>query len=204
MNKRITEVSPSCFANCSLLTAINADNNIKAVGDYAFYGCTSLRGISFLGEQNKELRRIGDYAFARSGLQSVKVNLVGSVDDSAMHSHCFASCDSLEQVDFINSTYLGDHQFDGCSKLQRVFLNNYHSYVSEYCFANCTALRKIDLPAKTYMLSPHMFDGCANLTAVNFAEGADLRQLGDAAFAGCSRLTSITLPASVSSLNFID
>lgn len=177
---------------------------MKAVGDYAFYGCSSLRGVSFLGEQNKELRRIGDYAFARSGLRSVKVNLVGSVDDSAMHSHCFASCDSLEQVEFTNSTYLGDHQFDGCGKLQRVFLNDYHSYVSEYCFANCTALRKIDLPAKTYMLSPHMFDGCANLTAVNFAEGADLRQLGDAAFSGCSKLTSLTLPESVSSLSFID
>ena len=204
LNKRITEVSPSCFANCSALTAINADNNVKAVGDYAFYGCASLKGVSFLGERNKELRRIGDYAFARSGLRSVKVNLVGSVDDSAMHSHCFASCDSLEQAEFTNSTYLGDHQFDGCRKLQRVFLNDYHSYVSEYCFANCTALRKIDLPAKTYMISPHMFDGCANLTSVNFAEGADLRQLGDAAFSGCSKLTSLTLPESVSSLSFID
>jgi len=204
INRRIAEVSPSCFANCSELTAVNANNSVNTVDDYAFYGCSALKGVSFLGPDNKQLKRIGDYAFARSGLESIKINLVGSVDDSAMHSHCFASCDSLEQVEFTNSTYLGDHQFDGCRKLSKVILNNYHSYVSEYCFANCVSLTSISLPANTYMVSPHMFDGCVNLTSVNFAANADLRQLGDAAFGGCSKLTSITLPESVSSLSFID
>lgn len=119
---------------------MNASNNIKSVGDYAFYGCTSLTGISFLESGNKVLKRIGQYAFANSGLRSIKVNLQGSVSESSINSHAFAGCKQLTSAELLNSTYLADHMFDGCEKLAQVKLNDYHSYVNPYAFANCTSL----------------------------------------------------------------
>lgn len=94
--------------------------------------------------------------------------------------------------------------FDGCENLREVKFNNYHSYVGDYAFANCKSLGKIVFPQKMYMLSEHMFDGCINLTAVEFGDSSDLRQIGSHVFANCPKLTSITLPASVSTLEYLD
>lgn len=200
----IPQIDASCFYNCYNLTAINSDNSVKMIGDYAFYNCSSLKSINFLGTSNKELRVIGDHAFDGCGLESVKINHQGSVSDSSLDSWCFANCHQLTSVEFTNSTYLGAHMFDGCEKLREVKLNNYHSYVGDYAFANCKSLAKITFPPKMYMLSEHMFDGCINLTAIDFGESSDLRQIGSHAFANCPKLTSITFPASVNTLEYLD
>ena len=200
----IQQIDASCFYNCYNLTAINSDNSVKMIGDYAFYNCSSLKSINFLGTSNKELRVIGDHAFDGCGLESVKINHQGSISDSSLDSWSFANCHQLTSVEFTNSTYLGAHMFDGCEKLREVKLNNYHSYVGEYAFANCKSLSKITFPPKMYMLSEHMFDGCINLTAIDFGENSDLRQIGSHAFANCPKLTSITLPASVNTLEYLD
>ena len=94
--------------------------------------------------------------------------------------------------------------FDGCTKLQQITLNNYHSYINNYAFANCTMLTSMTLPQKTYMLPDHFFDGCTNLREVKFDEPSDLKYLGSSVFANCPKLTSITLPKSVDSLEYID
>lgn len=203
-NLGLSAIPDYCFANCINLAALDSANNIKSVGNYAFLNCKSLSGASFLGTENRVLTHIGDYAFAGSGLKSVVINLQGSVSDSSTNTHCFANCTELTSVDMTKSTYMADHMFDGCTKLQRVTLNDYHSYINEYVFANCTMLSSITLPKNTYMLPPHMFDGCVNLREVKFQEPSQLKQLGAAVFAGCSKLTSVTLPASIDSLDYID
>ena len=200
----IPSIAASCFYNCYNLTAINSDNSVKMIGDYAFYNCSSLKSINFLGTSNKELRVIGNHAFDGCGLESVKINHQGSVSDSSLDSWCFGNCHQLTSVEFTNSTYLGAHMFDGCENLREVKFNNYHSYVGDYAFANCKSLGKIVFPQKMYMLSEHMFDGCINLTAVEFGDSSDLRQIGSHVFANCPKLTSITLPASVSTLEYLD
>lgn len=203
-NTRLSAVPDYCFANCTNLAELDSDNHIKSVGDYSFYNCKSLKSANFLGNANKVLTYIGDYAFAGSGLSSVIINLQGSISNSSTNTHCFADCKELTSVDMTNSTYLADHMFDGCSKLQKVHLNNYHSYINEYAFANCTTLTSMTFPQKTYMLPDHMFDGCTNLVEVKFQEPSDLKYIGKAVFGRCQNLTSITLPKSVDSLEYID
>lgn len=202
-NDNISEVAPSAFMDCQNLAYVGA-KSIKSVGDYAFYNCKSLTTADFIGAQNKALTRIGDYAFAGSGIKDLVINLQGSVSDSSTNSHCFANCRELTSVNITNSTYLADHMFDGCTKLQQVTLNNYHSYINNYAFANCTMLTSMTLPQKTYMLPDHFFDGCTNLREVKFDEPSDLKYLGSSVFANCPKLTSITLPKSVDSLEYID
>lgn len=202
-NDQTSEIAPSAFMQCQNLAYVDA-RSIKSVGDYAFYNCKSLTAADFIGAQNKALTHIGDYAFAGSGIRDLVINLQGSVSDSSTNTHCFANCRELTSVNITNSTYLADHMFDGCSQLQSVTLNNYHSYINNYAFANCTMLTSMTFPQKTYMLPDHLFDGCTNLREVKFAEPSDLKYLGEAVFANCPKLTSITLPKSIDSLDYID
>lgn len=200
----ISQVPISCFANCVNLTAINADNQIKKVSDYAFYNCKSLEEVNFLGWEGKELYNIGNYAFAGSGLKNIKINLKSSVSDSSINGYAFANCKQLQSVEFMDAPFLGPHIFDGCSKLQNVKFTNKHNYTYPYCFANCTSLRSITLPANQYSLASHMFDGCTSLKEVKFEKGSILHYIEDHVFANCPSLTSITLPQSVNSLSIID
>lgn len=114
---KLSAVPDYCFANCTNLGGLDSDNNIKSVGDYSFYNCKNLKSANFLGNANKVLTYIGDYAFAGSGLSSIIINLKGSISDSSTNTHCFANCKELTSVDMTNSTYLADHMFDGCSML---------------------------------------------------------------------------------------
>ena len=204
INVNIPQVDESCFANCINMTAINANNNIKSVGDYAFYNCKSLQYLNFLGTGNNGLMHTGDYAFAKSGLKKITLNLKSSVSDTSHGSYTFYECTDLQEANLEGAPYLASHMFDGCTSLSKVMLNDRHSYVNSYCFANCTSLESIQLPANCYMLASHMFDGCTNLKSVTFKDGSILKQLEDHVFANCPKLTSITLPQSINSLSTID
>ena len=204
LNDNIVELQPSCFANCSYLTSVQNDNNLRIIGDYAFYNCSSLKNVNFLQDGAHELCMVGDCAFMRSGLENVNVYLKSSVSDTGYGVSCFAECTALTSVNLQGAPFLAGHMFDGCINLKTVTMANNHNYVYEYCFANCQSLTEITLPANLYMLSPHMFDGCSNLRTVKFENGSILKQIGDHVFANCPKLTSIVLPASIDSIEYID
>ena len=97
----ISHIDASCFYNCYNLTAINSDNSIKMIGDYAFYGCKSLTNAEFLGTGNKVLTHIGDYAF--SGCSSLtSVTIPDSV--TSIGSGAFMGCTSLTKLTMLPTT----------------------------------------------------------------------------------------------------
>lgn len=204
LSPRITTIDSRCFYNCTNLVGINADNNVRRVESYAFYNCHSLQGINFLGDSNQSLQVIGSHAFDGCGFKSIKINHQGSVSESSLDEWCFANNTELTAVQFLKSTYLGAHMFDGCVKLTNIQLNNYHSYVGAYAFANCRSLSRIKIPPNIYMISEHMFDGCINLESIVFENGSQLRQIGDYAFNNCPKLKEIILPASVDDISYLD
>ena len=67
-------------------------------------------------------------------------------------------------------------------------------------FAFCTALEDVKLPLTLKELPECTFSNCKSLTTTNVAE-LPLTTIGRRAFNGCAAMTSITLPASVTSLD---
>lgn len=205
LNDNITELSPSCFANCTQLTTVLNDKNIRIVGDYAFYNCSSLKTVNFVQDNNAhELCYTGNAAFMKSGLTHVNVNTKSSVSDTGYGASCFAQCTDLTSATLTGAPFLASHMFDGCTSLTQVTLADKHSYVFDYCFANCQSLTRIDMPKNMYMLASHMFDGCTNLTSITFPEDSILNYVEDHVFANCPKLTSIVLPKSINTFEYID
>ena len=50
------------------------------------------------------------------------------------------------------------------------------------------------------MIGGYAFEGCSNLSTVNFGPGSKLTRIGGNAFQNCTGLTSITLPNSVTTI----
>lgn len=61
-------------------------------------------------------------------------------------------------------------------------------------------IRAVTIEAGVTSIGVEAFYNCTNLEEVTFAEGSQLETIGDAAFSGCKSLTSIKIPANVTSI----
>ena len=68
---KITEISEGAFANIHLPGQVSIAETVEIIGDSAFYGCTNLKKVSFVG--TPKLTSIGTQAFYNTNVQSFNV-----------------------------------------------------------------------------------------------------------------------------------
>lgn len=117
-----------------------ANNRVTAVGDYAFYKCSSLTGISL-----PSVESIGVCAFLScTKLTSVSVPAIKTIYRSA-----FSSCTALTSIDLHGVTSIAAMAFYCCTNLTTVILRN----ASQVCALgdtnvfDSTALAQVFVPA---------------------------------------------------------
>lgn len=124
----ITEIPESAFAGCTALKSVTLPTACTAIGANAFAGCTSLatvaasgvmdigadafRGCGGLASVPSSATKLGDYAFAQSGVTTVDISSVSMLGEGA-----FAGCASLSSVTVATSATLPDAVFAGCTAL---------------------------------------------------------------------------------------
>jgi hypothetical protein len=116
---------------------------------------------------------------------------------TALSYTTFMNCTNLETVTFAPNSQLTSIQSTPISS----------SYYG--AFMNCTSLTSITIPASVTYISGQgatsnpnrgAFEGCTNLASVTFEEGSQLTKIGTRTFYMCDKLTSITIPASVTAI----
>ena len=117
-----------------------ANDRVTAVGDYAFYKCSSLTGISL-----PSVESIGVCAFVScTKLTSVSVPTIKTISRSA-----FSSCTALTSIDLHGVTSIAAMAFYCCTNLTTVILRN----ASQVCALgdinvfDSTALAQVFVPA---------------------------------------------------------
>ncbi|WP_229094926.1 PL29 family lyase N-terminal domain-containing protein [Alistipes shahii] len=122
-----------------------------------------------------------------------------------------------------------DDTFNGCSNLWRVTIPANVETISSTTFSGCSQLKRvifekgskltaipantfaslplsiIEIPTNIEVIEANAFRGCSSLTTVTFEEGAHLNTIkggsdASGAFAHCTSLTSIEIPASVETI----
>jgi hypothetical protein len=83
-NVNSTEVGRFAFLGDTALNALTIGNNVRAIKEGAFNGCTALTTIRFAAKS--QLSRIGDEAFINSGLRDINIKniAVNSIGDWAL------------------------------------------------------------------------------------------------------------------------
>ena len=74
--------------------------------------------------------------------------------------------------------------------------------IEEYAFAGCSNLFVIKIGAGVAEIGDGAFDGCLRLHRVDFAEGSQLKTIGQQAFCSCPDLTGISLPEGLQTIGF--
>ena len=150
------------------LTSLTFPDSLTSIGDYAFYGCSSLEfneyaGVYYLGNTNNP------YQF----LIKVKDNSVTSVtihkDTKYISGRAFIDCVSLTSIEIPDGVIsIGSCAFYNCTSLTSVTIPESVTSIGSCAFCNCTSLTGIVIPGGVTFIGDAAFFNCTSLTSVTF------------------------------------
>jgi hypothetical protein len=153
-----------------------AGAGITGIGEYAFYGCSSLKSMDF-----SAVITIGNYAFYRTGLTAV--TLPASL--TSLGQNPFAGCAGLTAVTVDDGNPGYKHSSD-----KRMLLSKDGETLVSYPAATGAVTL-----SDSIIVGDYAFQDCAGLTAITLSSATSV---GYAAFYGCAALTTAEFPAAAS------
>ena len=190
---KVTRINTDVYKNCTTLTQITLPNSLKQIGSSAFSGCINLTNLVL-----------------PSSLESIS-------------TFSFSGCDSLTEIVIPNSvSTIKERAFQSCENLTDVTLSENLEIINEAVFRFCKKLKSINIPDNITSIGQDAFENCNVLESINFNSSSKLSEIksgafqsctslqnfiipnvsivGDYAFRGCSTITEINLPNSITSL----
>ena len=124
------------------VTDVTLPEGLQSIGEWAFYGCTSLTSVTL-----------------PEGLQSIGRG-------------AFYGCTSLTSVTLPEGLQsIGEWTFRGCTSLRSVTLPEGLKSIGSEAFGGCTSLTSVTLPEGLQSIGYGAFEGCKSLTSVTLPEG---------------------------------
>ena len=176
----ITNIGQYAFYGCSSLTSVTIGNSVTSIGNEAFYNCTNLTSVTIPNSVTSIEQEAFRYC---SSLTSVTIpNSVTSIGEAA-----FSACTGLTSVNIPSSVNnIGEAAFMRCTSLTSITIPNSVTSIGSYTFCNCSGLTSITIPESVTSIGDNAFRGCSGLTSVSIGSG--VTNIGDLAFSYCSVL----------------
>ena len=209
----VTKIDAFAFEGCSSLIRVNIPSGITKIEDYSFKGCTNLTGIIIPSGVNE----IGNSAFYEcKGLTDIDipdgVEVIGS--------NAFYHCSGISRIEIPGSVKnLGGHAFSDCSGLMTVVIPESLEEIGAVPFENTPWQKSLGDYAiinniliryqgdSRYAVVP---DGISRINNSAFKEcriesikiPSSVISIGGGAFSDCMNLKSITIPSSVTRIEY--
>lgn len=161
------KIPTALFKNCTALEEVQFNEMPTVIGNQAFFGTTSLKGIHL----TERLEIIGAESFKNSGIEEITLP-----DGIKIGGNAF------ENASLVRVLRCDGSKTSGGS-------------IGEYAFYGCETLGEVDIPNGIYNIQKNCFSSCKNLYSVKMKEG--LFSIGDECFSDCDKLKKIVIPDSV-------
>ena len=213
----VTSIGRSAFEGCSSLTGVSIPEGVTSIGWIAFSGCSSLTNVSI----PDSVTEIGLRAF--SGCSSLtSVSIPDSV--TSIGGDAFEGCSSLTGVSIPEGvTSINYGTFQNCSSLVSVTIPEGVTSIDKDAFSGCSSLTSVTIPDSVTEIGFRAFKDTAlyydrsrwengvlylgdHLIKADDSIKGDYtvrpgtRCIGNGAFSGCSSLTGVSIPESVTNI----
>ena len=206
----VTSIDDGAFFGCSKLELVTIPGNVTHVGN-AF-------GSSVSREFHILIPNVNNWAavWCTNGIN----------DRLSGVRRIFENNEEVRNLSIPNDvTNVGRHAFSGFCGLTSIVIPDSVTSIADYAFHSCSSLASVTIPASTTMIGSDAFIGCADrlfdtnsIPGVKLVDGwvvgvvgyksslsgnvdlTGIRGIANSAFSGCSELTSILIPSSVTSI----
>ena len=198
----ITKISDYAFRQCIGLKSITIPNSVLSIGSWAFGNCRNLSSITV----GNSLESIGENAFTNCyNLKNVMWN-AKSCSDFDGSSRPFNGINSINSITFGNSVEkIPDYLCYGLIGLKSITIGTSVAYIGYDSFHYCPGIGSINIDSSNVnydsrdncnaiieTASNTLIIGCKNTVVPN-----TVKKIYSCAFEGCTGLTCITIPESV-------
>ncbi|MFQ6724325.1 MAG: leucine-rich repeat protein, partial [Clostridia bacterium] len=201
MCSSLTTIGDYAFNNCQNLTSLKLPNSVTTLGR-GFIGKTKItrfimpRGLITLEEK----------AFSNMYVDNVVISEVDfsrCANLTTIGDQAFKGCVNLTNIDLsacVNLINIGNDVFNGCTNLKKIDLRGCTSLTSVgKGFKTNTIIEHVILPSSITSLDGSFTD-CSGLKTVDLSRCVNLNEITNYAFSGCTNLTNIQIPATVTTI----
>ena len=194
----VVRLGSQAFKKCTFLTSITIPASVKSIWGGAFYECDNLKTIFYIGDVASWCGISGlGYIMSNNrtlyiGGKKVEGDLVIPDSATSISDSAFTGCAGLTSITIPNSvTSIGGYAFEGCNNLQDIYITD----IGAWC--NISGLYNLmGLGSKNKKLYIN------NELATSIILPNGVKAIPSYAFYGCTGLTSITIPDSVTSIGY--
>lgn len=198
----LTYIGKYAFYWCKELASLTIPNNVTSIGENAFMDCEALATVVLPNSITKLEKSV---FWGCTSLASITIP-EGVTD---IDNYTFSDCTSLASITLPSSlTFIGNYSFEGCTSLTSVTIPKNVKTIYFNPFADCPNLESIEVEAGNKKFDSRngcnaivdsyknsIISGCKNTVIQN-----DVTTIGYAAFAGCTAITTLTIPSNISKI----
>lgn len=181
-------------------------DTVQTIGSYAFYDNEHIRTLTV----GRNVTAIYDEAFCGlTNLSEITLPFIGTrerqEDDSYYYSQQF---NTVFGIGIYGKNSVGSYRGDYEGSLTKVTILVGDLYNN--AFTDCSSIQELNLPTIPTEIPYSCFENCSSLKKITFAGNAceignlvlpeGIESIGQNAFSGCEGITSVTLPASLTSI----
>lgn len=196
----VIEIGDGAFTCCKNLNYIRIPDSVTHIGSRAFFDCSNLMEITI----PRFVTEIREGTF-RGCFSLYKVSFPESL--IKIEDEAFMNCSNIIDVVFPNTVNsIGQNAFWGCSRIKRIVIPSSVTEIGNRVFANCKRLVSIVVSQENPIYDSR--NGCNAVVRSNsstLVQGCNhtvldktIETIGQYAFHGCNRISSIVIPDSVS------